>query len=50
MSNTYPMKQNLKPLFVALAVAVPLIGAAVAFSVRAADDKKPAAAAPKILH
>ena len=47
MSNTYPMKQNLKPLFVALAVAVPLIGAAVAFSVRAADDKKPAVAAPK---
>ncbi|KNZ32160.1 MAG: RND transporter [Methylibium sp. NZG] len=41
------MKQNLKPLVIALAVALPLIGAAVAFSVRAADDKKPAAAAPK---
>ena len=41
------MKQNLKPLVLALAVVLPLIGAALAFSVRAADDKKPAVAAPK---
>ena len=41
------MKQNIKPLVLALAVVLPLIGAAIAFSVRAADDKKPAVAAPK---
>ena len=41
------MKQNLKPLVIALAVAVPLLVAAVAFNVRAADEKKPAVAAPK---
>jgi HlyD family secretion protein len=41
------MKPNLKPLVLALAVVLPLIGAVVAFSVRAADDKKPAVAAPK---
>ncbi len=51
MSSTlfapHTMKKNLKPLVVALAVAVPLFIAAVAFSVHAADEKKPAVAAPK---
>ncbi len=41
------MNQRLKYLTIALAAGVPLVIAVAAFSVRAADDKKPAVAAPK---
>jgi HlyD family secretion protein len=41
------MNKNLKRLIVALAVGAPLVTGIVAFSVHAADEKKPAAAAPK---
>ena len=41
------MNKNLKRLIVALAVGAPLVTGIVAFSVHAADEKKPAAAAPQ---
>jgi RND family efflux transporter MFP subunit len=41
------MNQNLKRLIVALAVGAPVLIGIVAFSARAADEKKPIAAAPK---
>ena len=41
------MNKKLKPLLRRLAVAIPTLAAVMALNVRAADDKKPAAAAPK---
>jgi HlyD family secretion protein len=41
------MNKTLKPLLIALALAVPMLAAVMALNARAADDKKPAAAAPK---